>query len=234
MIATKSPVGVSNLQIMRALLAKDWRLFRLPMIGLLVVAAICYGLSGVAALARHSDKLPSQDALFPASIFAAILTALVASAFGGVAIAGERSDRTADFLALLPVTRRQIIFSKLLVGGLAVGTWETVHVAVGLAVLVQAHGGCVYPQGYWAQALGWLIGCTVSFFGVAWLLSTFTTSAAISACVSLAIPLGTTLLIDLNVDGRWSVPAITGSTMLPVGLASLIAGTIYYLRRVAP
>ena len=133
-MAIESPVRVSNLHIMRALLAKDWRLFRVPTIALVLVAVGCYLLGGAAALHEHLENA-GHDSLFAGTVFAAVFTALVASAFGGAAIAGERSDRTADFIALLPVTRRQIILSKWLVSGFVLGTWAAAHVAVAIALM---------------------------------------------------------------------------------------------------
>ena len=81
----------------------------------------------------------------------------------------------------------------------------------------------------------WIAMNGAVFFGVAWLVSTFTTSATISACVAIGVtaPISPIICLSIN-QQRWPVPAIVGLTALAIGILSLIAGTIYYLRRVAP
>jgi hypothetical protein len=103
MISMQSSSQVLNWRIMPTLIAKDWRLYRVHLIALLVTSAGCYALGLMGAFYRLPDPYGPRDSFYAASIIAANLTALLAAAFGGMAIAGERSDRTADFLSLLPV-----------------------------------------------------------------------------------------------------------------------------------
>jgi ABC-type transport system involved in multi-copper enzyme maturation permease subunit len=63
------------------------------------------------------------------SPFAGVV-ALIAAAFGGLAIAGERADRTGDFLAMLPVSRLQIPLSKWLISLATLGVCLTLPLLV--------------------------------------------------------------------------------------------------------
>jgi len=236
MTAFNSPTAVSNLQIMRALLAKDWRLFRLPMIALVVVAVLCHGLGGAAAVSRYAGTGGARGVLFAASVYAAALTALLASAFGGVAIASERSDRTADFLALLPVTRTQIICSRWLVSAFMLGLCGVLHAVVAFAVVVSWHAEILLGM-EWTTALAWWTGCTISFYGIAWLLSTFTRSATISACTSIGVTCVSAYLFAYSLHEHsysdQQIQLYTASFTLALGFTTLIAGAIYYLKRIA-
>jgi ABC-type transport system involved in multi-copper enzyme maturation permease subunit len=240
MSASKPPV-VSNLYVMLALLAKDWRLFRAPMVALIVVGAACYLIALANTLYPQTDH-DALESLFTAAVVSIELTGLLAAAYGGVAIAGERADRTADFLGLLPVSRMQIILSKWMVSLLMIGLCAAFHLLVlGLCLLARSniHPGNVGPrQVQWATALPLWIGFTTSLFGIAWLLSTFLRSGPISACVSIATTIALFAMVALRLDaGHYSeqqVPLVLGSLSLAAGLLSMFGGAIYYLRRIAP
>jgi ABC-type transport system involved in multi-copper enzyme maturation permease subunit len=237
----------SNPQIMRALLAKDRRLFRLPMTGLLVASAGSYLVAFIVIPIVGRTEWSIEPVLLAAPILAIEMTALLASTFGGLAIAGERSDQTADFLGLLPVTRKQIVLSKWIVSIFTLGFCGLFHTAVALFLtgFIAPHNALHdlrhNPAG-WASvaAFGVLwIGCTTSFFGVAWLLSTFTKSGPISACTSIAVTLGSAGLTGFCIERpdrieEWKVLLTLGCFMLAIGLSSLIAGTVHYLRRIEP
>jgi hypothetical protein len=306
-----SPADFSNVRVMRTLLAKDWRLFRLPVIGLIVAGAGIFlffacqdaisnsnlpqssqstfrltveaaslfavflmGLFSVAGIVRAlllgegrflplpitgliaafvgAHLLVGRDAwsyaheighvwtpllitLDDASDFAILLTILLASAFGAISIAGERKERTADFLALLPVTRKQIVTSKFIV---------TAVVMVGFlafygSILLLLWGVRLDEMSQIPASAALVAALATSFFGVAWLLSTFTTSPAISAWVSIAVTLF--VYVYMGAEWRWTDRAalsefnhVVTATLLAIGLSSVIGGTIYYLRRIAP
>jgi len=234
---------------MRALIAKDWRLFRLPIIGLLVAGVGCLLYTGAFFYfynfgpnrREHWDNSAILVSVIQnAAHSAGFLTALLASTFGGVAIAGERAERTADFTALLPVTRRQVIMSKFVSAGSVLMVFTLFYALIFIFTFNFSEHLFIrnYPVAIWE----WQIGCVISFFGVAWLVSAFTTSAAISACVSIATTMGALAWMSVYMetdranryvdvghrDGNLAMVAFT------VGLPCLVAGTIYYLRRTAP
>jgi ABC-type transport system involved in multi-copper enzyme maturation permease subunit len=240
MPAAKSPV-VSNLNVMRVLFVKDWRLFRAPMVALIVVGAVCY-LIALASIFYPQADHDTLDSLFTAALVSFELTGFLAAAFGGVAIAGERADRTADFLGLLPVRRMQIVLSKLTVSILMIGACAAFHLLIlGLTLLAWSN---YYPTNrgphdvQWVTALPMWFGFTTSLFGIAWLLGTFLRSGPISACVSIATTIAWFAVVALRLDaGHYRdevVPITLSSISLAVGLSTLVGGTIYYLRRIAP
>jgi ABC-type transport system involved in multi-copper enzyme maturation permease subunit len=232
---------------MLALFFKDWRFFRVPMIALVVLSIGCYviGFTAIATLKFNansgSTKLifgPSVLNIIFTSCLATInLTALLASAFGGICIAGERNDRTADFLAMLPITRGQIVTSKWLVSFVILGCWAGVHAIIALSLFTHKEYFSSNELEISQSAAVWG-GFSFCFYGVAWLFSTFTRSGPISACASIALTLScaglTALCMDSISRSVQAVPLGVGFVTFVVGLASLFVGTVYYVKRVAP
>jgi len=238
-------MSTSTLQIIRTLIAKDWRLFRAPIFGLLIVALVAWLIALMAPRASHGKEGFDDWRLF-ASAVALHLTGVFAAVFGGISIAGERNARTGDFVSLLPVTRRQIIFSKWMVSALILFPFVAFHAAV--ATLTQLHRWkseqmfeLQHDLADWgAQAVLWL-GCTTSFFGVAWLAGSFSSSAVISACASIAISLVVVMVSAFVTDpathvlqDSWIVPFLTTIPVFLLGMGGVISGTLYYLKRIEP
>jgi ABC-type transport system involved in multi-copper enzyme maturation permease subunit len=249
-----SPGVSSYLRTMRALLAKDWRFFRAPMIALLVVGPACFLIALIAVFSSHPAEGvidTTLQCLFIAAMIACALTSLLASAFGGIAIAGERTDRTADFLGLLPVSRTQIILSKWIASIsmllASAGTYLAIAGSSWLIVL------CRHPAGPPAMnatprdtddlltSTACWIGFTAAYFGIGWLLSAFTRSGPISACISIATTFAASTVFGLATQAmderRYSDQDLTlafASLLLAIGLLSAIGGAIYYRKRIAP
>jgi hypothetical protein len=224
----------SSLQIMRVLLAKDWRLFRAPMIALTVIGLWRY-LIWLTPMFGMGLRDHLFNSLLDWQIGACDPTALFAAVFGGIAIAGERSNGAADFLAVLPITRGQIIFSKWMVSAVMVGACMFLHFLLAYSFQSSSNIGQLGP-GFWARSAVVWIGFTTSFFGIAWLLSTFTRSGPISTCVSIGLTIAIFFqeeISDVPPD-VWARCCRLALPPLSIGLASLIVGTLYYLRRVAP
>jgi ABC-type transport system involved in multi-copper enzyme maturation permease subunit len=136
----ESNPAVSNWQIMRALIAKDWRFFRVPMIALLITGTGCYTVAAVAIFFLHPDPR-EYELLCHSSVLAINLTGLLASVLGGMAIAVERSERTADFVGLLPVSRSQIVLSKWLVSIFMLGACAVINAVI--ALWLRSPGGFI-------------------------------------------------------------------------------------------
>lgn len=228
-------MNTSNLQIMRALLAKDWRFFRVPMIALLIVGLGCYLFAG-GMLLILGQRSGAGLVFYQGSVFAIGVTALLASAFGGMAIAGEQSDRTADFLGLLPVTRLQVLLSKWLVSLFVLGACTAFHVFVAVRVSPRIIDDQYLKS--WACGSAMCGGSAICFFGIAWLFSTFTKSGPISACISIGVTIAVIVETNLLFDGRnhtdFEAQITTAVVTAITGMVGLTAGTSYYLRRVAP
>src|SRR5262245_46278959 len=115
-----------------ALLNKDWRLYRAPIIALLAVSAMPYAvLWGSNAFQMHESGADFSNSINYEAAMASILAIVaVASAFGGCSFALERRDRSADFLAMLPVSRWQIMASKVLVSAFCLATVLLIHLTI--------------------------------------------------------------------------------------------------------
>jgi len=161
--------------------------------------------------------------------FGILTTVLMAAVFGGMAFAVERRERWADFLAMFPVSRSQIVLSKLVVSVAFLGFTSTVVYWLCLVAQYLAHP---FPQFLGPDAIAEFASCMLMSFGVAWLCSSFLSSPAIAACTSIALLVLVTLSAEAF-DHKYvhiaelAIPAVTGSV-------SFVAGTAYYLRRVPP
>lgn len=235
----------ADIQTMCALAAKDWRLFRVPVFALLIVSGGTYLLALIGALeppdgwAQHYRAMYAMNELVLGSLAALALTSLLAAAFGGMAVARERRERTSDFLALLPVTRGQIVFSKLLVSALVLCACAVFHEIVILALCLFQSGQLLSSWATFAliSSVVWL-GFTVCFFGLGWQFSTFSTSGAISSSAAIAVTLVSAALVANFVDPHIRLDReaklILAAVAFSIGIASTIAGVVYYLRRIAP
>lgn len=235
-----SPPAACNLRIMRALFHKDWRFFRVPMVALLIASGlwILYSLlvwgewmSRPADMERATSFLDLVDA---AAAYGAGVVALIAAAFGGMAIAGERADSAADFLAMLPVTRLQIAISKWLVSLVMLGTGLLIPGLVATWFYFHGTPGHAHDNGDQFFRLVAMYGAfAVGFFGVAWLLGVLMQSAPISACVGIAVILAAVTVTEASVPFQ-VMGAAKDVVAAGMGLAGTVVGTICYLRRVSP
>jgi ABC-type transport system involved in multi-copper enzyme maturation permease subunit len=222
------------------LLRKDWRLNRVPLIGLAVLTIIGYSIVCLAYLwdvydrTDHGTFRPAflVDYLPPGAMMGMASAVLVAAAFGGVAFAQERREGWADFLAVMPATRARIIASKLIVGLTCLLAFCVLNVAMGS--VCELFGPETHPQEIEDTLLTTLTAVTV--FGFAWLLSTFMKSDTLAACAALIIVALSAALVSL---ACYHLDVAATETVLVAGaivctLATIIGGSAYYCRRVAP
>jgi ABC-type transport system involved in multi-copper enzyme maturation permease subunit len=229
---------------MRWLLWKDYRNNRL-----VVIAALCFLLvPHLLALSFSwrgvSDgpdaRLRWAEIFFASSLYGFCIAQVVIALVGGNAIAGERVDRSAEFLASLPIPRGRILVSKLL---LAVAIIAVIWLTDGLALwytmkLLYQHRGIDY-----AAALSWLATAAITamtFFCVAWCLSAFLSSAVIAVCgglvaplIAISTPMFIAYLLGSPMQDFDPVPWFRGIclTLAPICFG---LGTWHYLRRVEP
>jgi ABC-type transport system involved in multi-copper enzyme maturation permease subunit len=184
-------------------------------------------------LGPHAQKDWHKFFLGAAIADVAISMVLVAF-FSGNIIAGERTDRSAEFVACLPVTRRDAIVSKALVAlGLTVGMLTA---CVGFALWLASVGE--YPRTPPGQEWAIFVGTCVATFGVAWLVSSFAHSGTYAAAAGIAVPLcyGATLgsLGELESLKSWDMSTVYFVSCLLIGVTAFVVGVVYYLRRVTP
>jgi ABC-type transport system involved in multi-copper enzyme maturation permease subunit len=231
--------------MMLALYLKDLRLNRAPVIGAIVLPLVFYVIPlATVVLDRPRQSVPDiwRLAIASGAGTGLSLMVLMCAVFGGVAFAPERRDRSAEFLAMLPVRRWEIALSKLFAAGTCVLVLCAVH---GLVLAVCSWG---VTGGQWSGDV-LRIYATFPFtglllFGLAWLFSTFMRSPTFAAVLSMVcsalvswVLMG---IVALAVDARhgghtyenlFLVTSVVGAV---VGLVCLIAGTAYYCARVSP
>ncbi|MGC8644245.1 MAG: ABC transporter permease subunit, partial [Isosphaeraceae bacterium] len=124
------------------------------------------------------------DSLTMASGLSVTFSLITALLFGANAIACERADRSAEFLAYLPPSREAVLLSKAFVPlAAALVVWGS-NVFVSLVVVPSLGGGSGLGElvSFWWQAASW----SVLFFGSAWLASSCAGSASSAFTLGLA------------------------------------------------
>jgi ABC-type transport system involved in multi-copper enzyme maturation permease subunit len=184
------------------LIKKDWRLNRVVVVGNLVIVGLSYLLIAISMIAQVqvSGRFEGRalfawrEGLVAAGIWGIMLTILLGSVYGGIAFALERRERWGDFLNMLPVQRRSIVVSKLVVASSCMAMMIAVNsLLLGAAMVLWSidhrHGS--FFQGDAPEAIALLTGTAIMLFGVAWMLSSFMESPALSACIAIAATFAT-------------------------------------------
>ena len=227
---------------MKTLLWKDWRInqFVLAFGAAMLAGPFLVGVT-MNLYAQWRYGMPSRpwpDLLALLSALSLSLSLLTLAMLGGNAIACERADRSAEFLAYLPPTRRGIVGSK-----------ATLAISAGLIIwlvnLVAMYGivpltGELSTSGaqFFKDGLPNIAATGVLAFGAAWLGSSFLASPAIATGLGIFAPVTVVCVLGtvhyfLNPPGfdmaRWY-----NIVCVPLGVGCFVAGTAYYLRRLEP
>jgi len=170
-----------------------------------------------------------------ASLVDVFLSGLLIAFFAGNAIAGERADRSAEFFAYQPLSKRSVLLSKFLVsaglsaavlGVCVVGMWAYPWVSGGPIKLPSAEENATF------------FATCLAMFGVAWGVSSFVRSASYAAAAGVCVPICLGVMLALIFEGASGGESSTGASYSVVagvvGLASFASGTVYYVRRVEP
>lgn len=250
---------------MRWLLWKDYRHNRLIVIAALVLLLGPY-LIGLSVLCgakfiridTHNGqpvywKLDWKDVLAGSCVYSLFISQFTLALVGGNAISGERVDRSSEFLLSLPIARKRILASKILLA-LVIAAVVWLFNAACLSPLAAA---VPWPQ-KWPEHIDWgevahgiLICVTpavtgLTFFCVGWFLSEFVTSPAFDVCGGFLAPLGVISIIGL-IDWALLMSGLSEyrlshlamlrwycASCLTLALVSFGVGTWHYLRRVEP
>ena len=228
------------------LIWKEYRVNRLILLvglGLLLVPHLI----ALIVTLRHPDQWEECFRASTGSSF--FLTQIVLPLLGGNAIAGERNDRSAEFLACLPFSRWQNLISKLVLAPLVAVAICSVNFVFLLFVLgeevstheIIAHfqrrpGDLIVPACYVVTPL--------VFFCVGWLFSSFLKSAVFSSAAGLITPFvviwcvyGMALWLkidDHDQNFEFFMACWYAGLCFVLSMVSFIVGSCYYLRRVEP
>jgi len=231
-----------NQDAMRWLFWKEYRLNRLIVYVtlFLMVFPHLFALYAIWWRYRHYG-IPAGtwlDYLAVSSLYGLCLSQAALALIGGNAMAGERADRSAEFQAYLPLTRGKILGAKLLMALAIAGMIWLTNASI-LCMLGRDNG-----YEFWRNTEELIVVLAntattgLTFFGVAWLFSSFLTSPTFSVCAGLITPLlvvsGVAYIDylfeirDLNIGLWYRAICLTAA---PVCFA---LGTWLYLRRVEP
>jgi ABC-type transport system involved in multi-copper enzyme maturation permease subunit len=149
---------------------------------------------------------------------------LTVALLAGNAFAGERADRSAEFIAYLPLQRRRTLISKLLLHLIVL----VALLAVNLPMLGQPFG---------LDELGVGIGIALLLYGVNWLVSSIQSSPAL-ATVSGFLTLMLFALVAAMYEDLTRTPGSSDwlqmMITLPVAIVCFSVGIWYYLRGSKP
>ena len=181
------------------------------------------------------------------AVLGIMVSQLTLGMLGGHLIAGERADRSAEFLAYLPVSR-----ARLLAGKIAL---SLLHVALiwgpNLLILQFATAGSPHAhidEGIW-RMFGYITITGLTFFCVGWLFSSILESPTFAILGGLMTPVLVVLGVWLAGFISYPLPETAWlreqwleenmglwyrGICLPLSPVCFVAGTWYYLRRVEP
>jgi ABC-type transport system involved in multi-copper enzyme maturation permease subunit len=214
-----------NAQPLRALIWKDMRLNRTALIlcGVLFALALLvwFGV-GIylqhTVAGEHSFGLFVEMSLMLVGGFTFLATALV----GANVAAGEYPDRSADFLAYLPPSRKLVLLSKV-IAGLAS---SLVLAAIGLAAITILGKGDIAQNTMLVLSAYWLI------FAASWSVGAVSRSGPIGMCVGMSFPVALAIAIGNMVEDKplrlFSLAAAI------IGAILFVAATVILLRRREP
>ncbi len=226
---------------MKMLLWKEFRQSSRLLIACGVLLVMPYVVAAAAGVYDHTRMemyyryTPWPEYAMGAAISALGLCALLSAFVGANAIASERSDRSAEFLAYLPIPRVKATACK---AGFAISVLLAMFV-VNIAVTAAAAYASDVSRSLSAwEPLRVVFAIAVFLFGTAWLGSTMlrtpgnAAAAALGSLIVLYLPI---LLIEER--RGWSAATwetVFIASILSLGLACFVGGTVYYLRKASP
>lgn len=228
---------------MKTLLWKDYRLNRLLLIFGFVV---CVG-PWIIAIARNLlIEWRGGEAWWAPGFWVNVygisiwLSLFTFAMLGGNSIAAERSDRSAEFLGYLPVSRGAVAASKSIIAlGPTLLIWAVNLAALFIVAPSITHvpAADIFAKSDAGESLGIFAGLTVLLLGSGWFWSTILTSHGLATGMSLvtlaAVVIGFIgLMVGFgleNIIEKWFV-----SVCIVVGIVGYVAGCAYYLHRLEP
>lgn len=226
---------------MKALLWKDYRINRLI---LFLGAAFIVGPYAVVLLTlwldpqRASSAMAWADLLIGACQVSLALSLVTAATLGGNAFAGERADRSAEFLAYLPPSRLKILLSKAALSLSAMAGIWVLHLIV-MLVLVPSFLGDRSLRWDPTSATETLAALSAVLFGIGWGASSFLESTSNAASIAFGAPVAVgAVFMGSSNWFDWPANEDFGHyftiACFTMGIIGFVLGTLHYLRRVEP
>jgi len=162
----------------------------------------------------------------PGAGFTDTCSILIIALLAGNSFAGERVDRSAEFVASLPLERSRLLAGKLI---LCLGTVVVLGIANSL-MLDQPNPLAIRPNAFFELVL--LTSATLLCFSVSWCLSAVQPSPALATSSGLIVAI-LTVTIGIreftSAERGWLIAAI-----LTIAIATFWIGTRHFLRRSEP
>jgi len=220
---------------MKALLWKDYRMNRV----LLLVAFLFLVTPYIVGIGiRLNDPVPTgfwPETMASSAIASMASSLLVISLLAANAFAGERADRSAEFLVYLPPSKASILTSKLLIAGLTFVFLWGVNLIVVWIVDIQAEQRGLHL----AEQCRFLLITSVLVFAAGWAASTVMSSPIGAWGIASAAPVAiggafmtSSYFFDVPTQNqlvRWY-----STSALVLAAVAFVASSLGYLRRVGP
>jgi ABC-type transport system involved in multi-copper enzyme maturation permease subunit len=224
---------------MRALLWKDYRNNRRLLAAIALIILIPYVVLPVLYMVDPNGSTSSlRDwlALFCYAALAGLVLSVITIAFvGGNVVAGERADRSAEFLAALPITRGEAITSKAVIAVSGCLLFLSVNFLVALSAALPLHDRTAHKVVETVMILG---PTGVLAFGVSWLCSSFLARPGLAALSGLGAGVIYAIVMmylsqSTQVSGHFLVVLHLAACPI-LAILCFIAGVICWLCRVEP
>lgn len=224
-----------------ALIWKDLRVNRPVLVLAAAFALACYAMMAVTAsldpTASSGPWGPWIGAvLLAGSVASHAVSQISISVLAGNIIAVERIDRSAEFLAYLPASRRTILSAKAAVLGGVVFALTVIHLIGAVSAIALVGSPTSRQNEFDPLLLGVISAFGFCGSGVGWLASCMVRSNAIAILLAMSSPILTALTTRLVVfvfDPLNSTPFYVVAWLI-VGATGFVWGTRHYLRRVEP
>lgn len=238
---------------MRTLIRKDWRLIR----PILIAGGILYAAPLVIACvySRFFSLEPPKTVVQWLELIVGVLmlsflaSMLTAPALSGVMFARERRERTAEFVATLPVSRASIVHSKAIVAVVAFLIPGAVTLAAMGVIAAFLRATTDIAPGHPAMpdvsglvlALGVLSSGAFMAFGIAWLFSTILRSEVLASAYAFLVVISLITVVVMyqmrmvDENPRYTLsPLACSLAMAGAGVIAFAIGYVIALRRASP
>ncbi len=222
-----------------------WREYRLNRPTLITGAVFLLLPYLVILIAGWWSEAPGSDAnaFVGAAFYSLIFSQLIVAVLGGNAFAGERADRSAEFIAYLPLSRTRLLGSKLSLA------FSTTALIWGTNLLVLWIVASLVPelwQQYYTHRFPFILSniaiTSMAFFGVSWFISSFQSSPTFAVLGGLITPLLVLMVLHaaawaIDMDDRSVYQFVESGFLIICPILAVVCfsiGTWYYLHRVEP
>lgn len=224
--------------MLRSLLRKDCRIQAVALVAVVCVVVAPYGYAAVeyfrVKAAGVGMGTPWQTSLEQAGRISLIASLFVVAMLAGAAFAVERSDRSHEFLTVLPPTRLMILSSKALVVAVATGALWALNPYTIMKIAPMITGGAALPAVSEDAMLATVSAMGVSVLGSGWFGSILVTNPASSLLIGLLSPFFCSLFAygicgSAHNGEDFRIAFVYGC--LAVGVGALVVGTLCFLHR---